>query len=284
MTVRAIAPALALVAAVAWAAPSSAHPAHPAQPAHATQPTHPAHTPSRVHTMIPADPSRPVPTTNADESSLNWAGYAVVPAAGQRITSVHSTFVVPTVDTVSAGFAAAWAGIGGFDPSSSDLIQAGVAMQAPTGVFGYYVWYELLPDAETPITGCSADPACTVDAGDTMTVDIAETSPGSNAWTIFMSSSRGWTFTKRVDYPSTHSSAEWILEPPTLVAAQTTLPTMGPTRFRPHNTFSVDGGAARTIASGNPVSIDILTVEATPSPLRADGESFDVCAYALTCP
>lgn len=230
-------------------------------------------------TLIPAHPGQVLPTRNSSVTSLNWSGYAVVQS---NISSVHSTFTVPAVDDTTPGFAATWAGIGGYN--TGDLIQAGVEEDAPSAALGYTAWYEILPAAETPLSGCSGDTSCTVHPGDQMTVDITATSPGSNNWTVSMSDSGHWSFSKSVPYTSSHSSAEWILEAPTLLVAQTALPMMQNAQFGSGDTFSVGGGASQTVAGGNPVSINMAAVEAVPSPLRADGSSFTVCPYALSCP
>ena len=140
--------------------------------------------------------------------SLNWAGYAVTPGSG--VTAVNSTFTVPTANDTPPGFSATWAGIGGF--SSSDLIQAGVSENnsLTTSLTGpqYNAWYEILPAAETPISGCNGDANCTVNPGDTVTVDIHNT--GGNQWSVNLTDAGHWTYSKALTYASTESSAEWI--------------------------------------------------------------------------
>lgn len=226
-----------------------------------------------------------VPLHGGSASSLNWSGYV---DAGSSITSVFSTFTVPTAGLVPPGFTATWTGIGGF--TSNDLIQAGVGEQslpsAPLLGPQYSAWYEILPAPETPLTGCSSDPNCTVNPGDVMSVDIANM--GGDTWKISMSdSTRNWFFAKTLTYASSESSAEWILEAPTLVAAQTITAPVGTAFFGPTSTFSVNGGASQTIAAGNPTSIDmglgIGPNEATPSGLT-NGQEFNVCTYASSCP
>jgi hypothetical protein len=239
------------------------------------------HSPSGV--LIPAHKGQVLPTHGGTTSSLNWSGYAVTPGSG--ITAVSSTFTVPTAGLVPPGFAATWTGIGGYN--TSDLIQAGTGEDsAPDNpVIGsqYFAWYELLPNSETPLTNCSGDPNCTVTPGDTVSVNISNVS--GNTWSISMADSGKWSWSQNVNYASTGSSAEWILEAPTLVA-QTVLAPVGTTHFGPTSTYTA-GGATHTIAQGNPTSIDLGTGvvnEATPSALGSDGQSFNDCAYALTCP
>ena len=217
--------------------------------------------------------------------SLNWSGYATTPGSG--VSAVTSTYVVPSADLDPPGFAATWVGIGGY--STSDLIQAGTGEQSiPSNpILGpqYYAWYEILPASETPLTSCSGDANCTVTPGDTMTVNIHNT--GGNNWSVSLTDAGKWSWSKTISYASSESSAEWILEAPTLVA-QTLLANTGTSHFGPTSTYTVNG-TTNTIAQGNPTQIDLSPSpvggfnEATPSALAADGQSFNDCAYAQTC-
>jgi hypothetical protein len=233
--------------------------------------------------LIPAHKGQVLPLHGGTTSSLNWSGYAVTPGSG--ITAVSSTFTVPAAGLVPPGFAATWAGIGGYN--TSDLIQAGTAEQSlpDSPVVGpqYYAWYELLPDSETMLTNCSGDANCTVTPGDSISVNIHNVS--GNTWSISVADSGKWSWSQNVNYSSSKSSAEWILEAPTLVA-QTILAPVGTVHFGPTSTYT-DGGGTHTIAAGNPTQIDLGTGvvnEATPSALAADGQSFNDCAYAQSCP
>lgn len=225
-----------------------------------------------------------LPMHGGTATSLNWAGYAVTPAGG-GITAVTSTFTVPTAGLIPPGFAATWAGIGGYN--TSDLIQAGVSENSlpdnPISGAQYGAWYEILPAAETPISGCTGNTACTVKPGDNVSVAISESAPGQ--WLISIKDpSEGWTWSKTIAYASSHSSAEWIHEAPTLIA-QTLLANTGTTHFGPTSTYTANG-VTQTIGQGNPTLINLspgLINEATTSPLDSDGQSFNVCAYAQTC-
>lgn len=217
--------------------------------------------------------------------SLNWAGYAVTPGSG--VTAVDSTFTVPSAGALPPGFSATWAGIGGY--STSDLIQAGVAEQSiPSNpLLGpqYYAWYEILPAAETPITGCSGDSNCTVSPGDQISVNIHNVS--GNTWSVGMTDAGRWSYSTTLTYASSESSAEWIQEAPTLVVVQTLPAPVGTVHFGPTSTFT-HGGTTSTIAGGNPTAINEGVVDpvdvAIASPLASDGQSFNVCVYALSCP
>lgn len=224
--------------------------------------------------FIPAHHGQVLPKKNADVASLNWSGYATT---GSGITAVTSSFTVPSVKALPPGFAANWAGIGGYD--TSDLIQAGTSEDE---LQGYYAWYEILPDSETLIDNCTGDTACTVNPGDVVTVDIHNV--GANLWSVSLTDAGHWSWQRNISYASTESSAEWIFEAPT-VGVQTIPANTGVNHFGPTSTFT-DGSGTHTIAQGNPVSIAMgtgIVNEATPSALAPDGQSFNVCAYAQTC-
>ena len=217
--------------------------------------------------------------------SLNWAGYAVTPGSG--ITAVSGTFTVPAAGELPPGFAASWAGIGGF--STSDLIQAGVSENDAVGgaLLGgqYNAWYEILPASETPISGCSGNvPSCAVNPGDKVTVNISNA--GGNTWKISLVDAGNWSWSISLNYASTESSAEWIQEAPTLAVVQTLPADVGTVSFGPTSTYT-QAGSTHTIATGNPTLINESPVGivnlATTSALAADGQSFNVCVYAQSC-
>ena len=194
--------------------------------------------------------------------------------------------MVPQAAATPPGFAATWTGIGGY--STSDLIQAGISENsAPNnGASGnqYAAWYELLPAAETSLTHCTGASSCPVKPGDDVAVAITQVS--KKKWLISVAdSTESWTWSKTVKYSSSQSSAEWILEAPT-VGAQTTLANVGTVHFGPTSTYTV-GGQTSTIAQGDPTEI-ILTPggvdEATPSAIANDGQSFNDCRVLPNLP
>ncbi len=237
-----------------------------------------------VGALIPTHKNERLPLHGGTADSLNWSGYAVTPSGG-GVTAVTSTFRVPSAGLVPPGFAATWTGIGGY--KTSDLIQAGTAEQsAPNNpILGpqYYAWFELLPNSETQLANCRGDSNCTVTPGNSITVRISRVS--GTKWHISMTDAGKWSWSKRVSYSSSLSSAEWILEAPTLVA-QTLLAPVGKVKFGPTSTYTI-GGVSHTIAHGNPTRINLspgVINEATPSALAAGGEAFNDCAYAQSCP
>ena len=202
------------------------------------------------------------------------------------ITAVTSTFTVPSAGLLPPGFAATWAGIGGY--ATTDLVQAGVAEQSlpslPLIGDQYFPWYELLPGAEVQLTGCAGDSNCTVAPGDSMAIIISQVA--TNTWAIaFANSTRHWTWTQAFPYKSSKSSAEWIVEAPSVESLQTIVAPLSTVNMGPVNTFT-EGGSTFTIAQGNPTKILLSPGpfnEATPSALTANGQSFRVCTYSNTC-
>jgi hypothetical protein len=214
---------------------------------------------------------------NDTQSSANWSGYVTAPGSG--ITGVTSTFRVPDVNPLPPGFSANWTGIGGWN--TSDLIQAGTSQDA---LEGDYAWYELLPDTETPLTNCTGDSNCTVNAGDSISVDIHKVT--GSTWSISMQDGNSWSWQQNVTYNSSESSAEWIFEAPTLAVVQT-IPANTGTNYFALNGFT-DGSGTHDIGSVSPnslIQVDMglgVINEATPSALS--GQAFNVCAYAQSCP
>ena len=233
--------------------------------------------------MIPAHPGQILPRHDATSDSLNWSGYVdTANGTTQKITSVASTFIVPKVGGTTPGFAATWTGIGGYN--SQDLIQAGVEEDDLSGLgASYNAWYEILPASETPISGCTGDSACTVRPGDKVTVTINTTGAiqQNQTWHISIVDANHWTYGIDLTYQSTYSSAEYILEAPT-VGAQTVMPMLSTTLFDP-DTFAINNGPPQTIASGSPVKVTMNQREGLPSALDSDGDGFNACAYKLSC-
>jgi Peptidase A4 family len=123
-----------------------------------------------------------------------------------------------------------------------------------------------------------------VNPGDSITVDIHNVS--GKTWSINVSDAGHWTYSDKVTYASSESSAEWIQEAPSLESVQTIPAPVGDVQFGPTSTYTV-GGTTKTIAAGEPTLIDESPEggvnEATTSALAGDGQSFDVCVYAQTC-
>jgi hypothetical protein len=235
---------------------------------------------ARNGVVIPATPGRPRLAGRTFKSS-NWSGY-VVTSHRHRITAVTGTITVPSAGTAK-GFASNWTGIGGF--TAGDLIQAGTS-EFPKGSPIYFAWYEVLPGPERPLRNCTGNSSCPVTPGDKITVTIKQLSSGR--WRIRVAdSSHGWKWTKTINHKSSRSSADWILEAPTVGGFQSTLPHgLGTSFFGPTSTYTTNGSSHK-LARGNPITVVMVkrngSPEATPSPLASGGQSFNVCVYTSSC-
>ncbi len=239
--------------------------------------------PARAGALIPTTRGELLPSSNSTVRSTNWSGYAVT-SRRHRIAAVSGTFVVPAAkSSVLPQFAATWAGIGGY--KTGDLIQAGTGEDSTGRPFGrrYFAWYELLPRSEQPIQHCSGDSACTVKPGQRITINIRRL--GSARWSIFIADQGNWHWSKRVRYRSTRSSAEWILEAPTIATSQSTLAHVGTAYFGPTSKYTIESGP-RAISAGHPIKILLSSEtgarEATPSAL-VSGQAFNDCSYRTAC-
>lgn len=238
-----------------------------------------------VGILVPKHPRERLPVRGGTVESLNWSGYAVT-GRSVPIRAVDASFIVPAAGPVPPGFAATWTGIGGY--TRSDLIQAGVAENSlhSNPLLGpqYYPFYELLPGAAIQLSGCRGDASCGVTPGDRIRVRIAQA--GSRRWSIAVRDRGKWRWSRIVRYRSSRSSAEWILEAPQLLVAQTPLAQVGVAHFGPVSTYTNARGT-HPLAAGRPTKLVLspgAINEATPSSIPPGGQSFNDCAYAQTCP
>lgn len=202
------------------------------------------------------------PSTSNLEHSSNWSGVAVT---GGTYTRATGSWVVPTVKITKGNrYAADWVGIGGY--STGDLIQSGTAEESLSGHANYYAWTEILPAPEVRISGFAIHP------GDSMTVDVSQVSVGS--WTITVTNhTAGKVFTKSLSYASTHASAEWIHEAPTVGGTQARLATTSNANF---DNGTVNGATAIGSAGAQHEIQLVGRTDATPSVLDSDSNGFAV--------
>ncbi|MBO7748146.1 hypothetical protein I8J29_28535 [Paenibacillus sp. MWE-103] len=151
----------------------------------------------------------------------NWSGYAI---SGNRgaYRRVSGYWAVPRVKSAKGNrYSSAWIGIDGFD--NPFLIQTGTAHGIENGKASYYPWWEILPAYETRIPRPVAP-------GDAMFAQITKLRGGK--WRILLRNrTKGWTFKTVQAYAGPASSAEWILEAPTVGFATAPLANYGRTAF-----------------------------------------------------
>jgi hypothetical protein len=138
--------------------------------------------------------------------SSNWAGYAV---RGRTYRRVSGTWTVPseTCARGSAGYSAAWVGLGGYSTSSRALEQIGTEADcSSSGRATYSAWSELVPANAVNIK-MKVRPGDRISAS----VDVS----GGQVVLRLRNRTRALSFTKkaRMSAPDV-SSAEWIVEAP----------------------------------------------------------------------
>jgi Peptidase A4 family len=238
----------------------------------------------------PAATARPIVVVAANQS-FNWAGY--VQGALEKNTTFHNiaaTWVVPTATPRrprEAEYSSSWIGIGGgcLDTSCTltdpTLIQAGIGHDIDAaGNADYYAWWETIP---APLVRTTLP----VKAGDRVGVAIVE-SRTPEIWTIVIANltTRG-VFTITLPYASTYGSAEWVIETPVVItdagAVQVgPMPNLSVVRF---DYARANGASPAFVAAERMELVDFdLTLIATPSLPDAQGDGFNDCTYASTCP
>jgi hypothetical protein len=229
----------------------------------------------------------------AANKSTNWSGYNQGSQAlgGKMFHEIAGDWTVPTPSAhkaAEAEFSSDWIGIGGgcvnaaCTVGDNTLIQTGTEQDiAANGVRSYTAWYELIPAPETVI------PSLTVHAGDRMHAEIFEKVTGTNIWTITLTDrTTAKTFSITKAYPSTHLTAEWIQERPTLITSGGTalapLPKLTNPSFNLGKVNRVAPGlkAAQEIQMTNAAGV-VIALPSAPDPTK---DGFRACTYTTTCP
>jgi hypothetical protein len=233
----------------------------------------------------------PINAINATQSS-NWSGYnqGSLEKNGTMFHSVSANWTVPTATAHASGqaeYSSSWVGIGGgcvnsgCSATDSTLIQAGTEQDVGSnGKASYSAWWELIPAPSETISSMTVHP------GDQMNVSIGETVSGSNVWKMVVKDvTTGQTFRQTVPYSSTHLTAEWIQEAPTIIGSSGanvgTMPNLAGANF--------DLATANNAPAGLSPSEEIQlvnssgTVESTPSAPDSDTDGFNDCTYSSVC-
>jgi peptidase A4-like protein len=233
--------------------------------------------------------ARPIVVVAANQS-FNWSGY--VQGSLEKGTTFHSiaaTWLVPTATQRRSGeaeYSSSWIGIGGgclnteCTLTDATLIQAGVGHDVDAaGKVDYYAWWEVIP---APLVRTTLR----VGPGDRIGVAIFEHRL-PETWTIAIVNftTRG-VFTLTLPYPSTHGSAEWVIETPVVISESGAvsvgpMPNLSVVRF---DFARVNGRSPGFVASERIELVDFdLTPIASPSLPDAQGDGFNDCTYATTC-
>ncbi|HEV7942079.1 MAG TPA: G1 family glutamic endopeptidase [Solirubrobacteraceae bacterium] len=149
--------------------------------------------------------------------SANWAGYAVTGASKSALLHrVAGTWVQPAGQCVQGQetYSVTWVGLGGFNQGSKALEQTGTAVDCTTsGRAVYSAWFELVPAA--PVTMKLA-----VHPGDTIAASVAQKADQTILTVRDLTTHTARTAVRTISAPDL-SSAEWIVEAPSLCFTST---------------------------------------------------------------
>jgi hypothetical protein len=210
--------------------------------------------------MAVAAPSALADTTE----SANWAGYAVH-RSGTNFRQVSASWRQPTA-TCTPGqpsYSAIWIGLGGFNESSQALEQTGLEVNCdPSGRVVSSAWYELVPAASQTVQ-------LTVRPGDLIAASVGVVGHTVRLKLVNETTHRSFSKTLVASLVDV-SSADWIVEAPSLCQTEATCQTLplanfGTTGFR---------GAKAVTTTGHAGSISDRSWSATKINLITGGRRF----------
>jgi hypothetical protein len=221
-----------------------------------------------------------------DTAFTNWSGYAVTGSSGS-VTQASGSWNVSSVNCSGAGttYSAEWVGIDGYPTTNPTVEQDGTDSDCSGGTASYYAWYEMYGDSSLN-GGDSIELSKStypVSAGDSMTATI---SVSGDMWTLSLTDgSKGWNFetSPAITFSeATETSAEWVVERPSVGSGLTVLSNFGTSGFS--GATATIGGQSGSIAhfSGVPLEMESTngsTLLALPSALGLDGASFSDTFY-----
>lgn len=199
-------------------------------------------------------------SAGAANVSANWAGYVASPAAtaGSRFSSVSGSWTVPAVTCAAARetHSAVWVGLGGDSESATALEQVGTdADCSRAGASAYAAWYELI--AAGPV-----DLPLRLHAGDSMSASVTVRSHDVTLRIRDLSTGARFGITRHVSSVDV-SSAEWIVEAPSVCVAADACATLALANFG-----SVSFSSATATAAGHTGAIEDPAWGATALELR----------------
>lgn len=193
--------------------------------------------------------------------SANWAGYAVTGAVkAARFSRVAGTWVQPAGTCIKGQetYAVTWVGLGGFKQGSQALEQDGTAVDCESsGRAVYSAWFELVPAA--PVTM-----RMKVHPGDRITASVAQKAGRTILQVRDQTTNAVRTAVRRIPAPDL-SSAEWIVEAPSLCFTSTHCSPLPLTNF---GTVSFSGASVSSNAQSSRTAIDARSLKVTRLELR----------------
>src|SRR6202451_1531996 len=217
--------------------------------------------------------------------SNNWSGYGI--NGGGTYTTVQRSWTVPAVSYQSYSgspdveASSTWIGVGGQD-SDETLIQIGTMQAAaPNGDAEYFAWYEVLPDTEVPIRRKQYP----VKPGDTITATIQCTAACApyalSTWVLTLTNPSSWPqpYTITLQYASSLTSVEWIMEGPCIKDCSSSSPGFAYMPNFGSNTLSaisVNNATPKLERSPNGIIMKDPNGNAMSMPSDPNGNSFTV--------
>jgi hypothetical protein len=214
-----------------------------------------------------------------DKQSLTssiWSGYVVSSNLGNpqpSVTGIKASWIVPTAFSTSIDtYSSAWIGIGGFHDDKT-LIQTGTEHDYVNGREFYSAWYEILPDQAIRIEEMSITP------GDLITALIELTNPQTNEWKVEIRDlTKNQEFSINLIYNSSKTTAEWIIERPTINSQKSALANFGTVSFTDcYATINANTAAMGEYPHSQVKMINELTLQlASVSPITENNTGFTV--------
>ncbi len=205
----------------------------------------------------------PASASAAVSVSANWAGYVArsSTSVASRFSSVSGSWTQPTA-TCRAGaeaYSAVWVGLGGAHEGARALEQIGTNADCTrSGSADYSSWYELLPAAPVSLT-------LRVHPGDEMSASA--TVKGQGVTLRIRDLSTGTRFSRTLPISSVDvSSAEWIVEAPSVCPSNRFCATLPLTNFG-----TVEFSSATATAQGHTGTVENPDWSATALELHQRG-------------
>jgi len=184
--------------------------------------------------------------TTYGATTPNWSGVVATntPAAFSDVVGQWSVPGVSTNGNLGAGYSSAWVGIDGF--GTGDVVQDGTESDAFDDYFfsyaSYYAWYEFYPDYAHALSNVPVSPGDSVFAISTTYVDNNGYVNGSYYF-YDVSAGTGTVASELIPAgaPYSGSSAEWIVERPTVGGGLSPMPDYGSAQISSTFAQTTDG-------------------------------------------
>ena len=154
--------------------------------------------------------------------STNWSGWYAPAGGGNNFTDVSATWTVPTLKAPASGTSYCATRIGFDGVTNTTVEQCGIDESITSGgATNYFAWYEFAPAGAVNV-GLIISPGDIINAD--VTYEPGLSSPGNFAY-LFSIQDGGQSFsqTEFTTSNDARSTAEWIVEAPTVGGSQSTL-------------------------------------------------------------